>query len=249
MSQTVIKAFFSFISRYETFDKDLRFKEKVLILLKLYLYLFLFFFFINLIINYLTEFVSFQEKSNSLSLNNLPKFNNTRLILVILLFLTPLHEELTFRLCLGKFKKQFFLTSLALILGYVVYQTLNSLLVFPAYVNPRIEPYLYFFLFGVFFYLILNYYIPKYKLEWIRKTWDNYPLLIFYVITILFTVLHFNSPFSGAMGSTVLRVVYLIPIFAFSAILGFIRVNIGFIYALIFHIIFNLPNILIRINL
>ncbi|MBP8766273.1 MAG: CPBP family intramembrane metalloprotease [Ferruginibacter sp.] len=238
MSISAFDKLILFLRKGELIKESLSTGDKIIIAIRLYLYLILFSFLINLI--------TLALDYNPLPESDIKQVGNVSAYLVFALyFIVPVYEEITFRLFLTKFKKSTFIISLSLLVSYTIYWLTSNNLPFLSDSNSLLMRYAYLVLFasliGIIFFLLAK----KINLKKISRIWNDNYLIIFYSISLLFVMLHFKTELiaiSGIIG----EVIYLIPILIFSLILGFLRANFGIVYAIFFHLLFNLPSTLIR---
>jgi membrane protease YdiL (CAAX protease family) len=226
-----------FLKNGELIDESLSTGNKIIVAIKLYLYLVLFSFLINLI----TLTLDYKPLPET----DIKQVGNVSAYLVFAMyFIVPIYEEMTFRLFLTKFKKSTFIISLSLLVSYAVYWLTSNHLPLPDS-NNQLMRYAYLVLLALFVGIIFFLLFKKVSLKEISRIWNDNYLIIFYFVSLLFSMLHFRTELiitSGIIG----ELIYLIPIFIFSLILGFLRVNFGIAYAIFFHLLFNLPSTLIR---
>ena len=139
------------------------------------------------------------------------------------ILLTPLIEEIFFRLIYVFKKKNLYIvifSSLCLITVFIIRSEFHKV---------------YLFL-SIFFFVVLL--LLSFKTS--SAFFENHFKLFFYALAVLFAVLHIFN-FSGIDSVKHLLIIFLvIPQFVLGIILGYLRINYGFLYAVGFHTIINL---------
>ncbi|QSS96316.1 CPBP family intramembrane metalloprotease [Psychroflexus sp. ALD_RP9] len=219
--------------------------KKIFIFFKMYILIFLFFLICSLAINIIYELFFYVSEFNAdaKTLNN----NELYLALISLLFISPFIEEFTFRLWLGKFNIKSFRISCSLLSSLISVKLFNSLFDLEVMGVTIYNTYLLLSIFFIFYFTIYQYLFNKKKMNSIENFWNKYFNVIFYIIALVFTLLHFNSFNLMFPNNSFLYYFYLIPIYTFSLALGFIRLNYGLKYCILFHVLFNLPGVITRI--
>ncbi len=140
------------------------------------------------------------------------------------ILLAPLIEETLFRLIYVFNKRNLgiiILTSAGLIVFFLFRDNISKLIVFGSIAL-----------------------ISCFLLLFFRRSSDffnSHFRFFFYSIALVFTILHIFN-FNGITGPmTFLFLLFVLPQFVLGIILGYIRVTYGFIYAVLFHAIVNLP--------
>lgn len=235
MNISILNKFVLFLRDLELFDESLTFGNKVIIVVKLYLYLILF----SCLINFLTVFI----ENDSVLLSEIVQNSDKNIFFVFLLYVVvPIYEELMFRLFLTRFDKRKFIISISLLFSYALYWFFYGLGINLNIYKDPIMHYVYLILFAMFLFVIISYVIAKVDIKRLSSIWNKYFIWVFYLVSITFTLLHYKNS-----GGLVADFFYLLPLFLFSLMLGFIRINLGIMYSIFFHLLFNLPNTLVRL--
>jgi uncharacterized protein len=150
-------------------------------------------------------------------------------LLLFALFLGPLFEELVFRLSLIYSK-----LNLSISLGLANAALITTLL------DIRLLT-----LFGgfTFFiglcssYIFLNKHQTAYS--GIEKFWKNHFALIFYISSIAFGLIHFTNYDLNSISALLIAILFSVPQMFGGLILGFVRIRLGFLPAVLMHILFN----------
>jgi len=247
MKHSILWEFYSFlkgelpISQIET---NLTVKHKILILGKIYFYLILFSIAASLILVLLSQIFDtgdtlMPKKDAAFMINN--KYAYAFLLLVIV----PVYEEIAFRNLLIQFNKVKFFISTSLILSFIIINTAKgSFLLIENSINV-FTYYLLLFITGAVFFVILNVVINDRVKNRIRGIWDKNFLLVFYLVTMLFWGLHLWENNLGEINFLLLIQSFIL--LAFSFIVGYIRIKLNILFAIILHVLFNLPSVLVRL--
>lgn len=161
-------------------------------------------------------------------------------LILIVLIITPIFEEITFRLFLKKFNLVYFSISVSLLIGSFVYLVFKNSLWYPhvsyAYV---FMPFVYLIAFFIPV-LFVVYSIMK-RTDKIETNWNsNFPIL-FYVLTILFSIYHLPT-LNLNVSHYLFLPITLMPFIIYAIILGFIRIRLGIVYSVILHYIYLIPS-------
>lgn len=239
MNDSFLYWFISFLKTTELIKEKLSVGKKLIILFKLYLLLLLF----SFLINSFSIFINYKP----LPIRDSIEFTTSNVYLIIIFFIiTPIHEEFTFRLFLAKYGQSRFIISFSLLISYAFYWLLNLVFTFPVIITKQVTHYIFLVLFALLLFYVFNLLIRLINTDKLHKFWDKNMLFIFYTISLVFTLSHYKGTLLES-GGVVAEIIYLMPIFLLSLILGFVRMNFGILYSVIFHLIFNLPNTLFRI--
>lgn len=161
--------------------------------------------------------------------------------------LVPLFEETACRLFLTKFKLKYFIISVSLIFGLLIFYFVDFLLWKPkSYLLFSVSKYIYILVISGFIGFIL--WIIRNKLTEIKKFWNSNIGFIFYASAILFAVLHFMSTnFNKA--NLLFAPIILLPFVVYGIAFGYVRIRLGFVYSIGLHfvilaILFGLPELI-----
>jgi len=165
--------------------------------------------------------------------------NNGYTIYIIILgvVITPVLEEIAFRLPLKRFDFKSIILAIAVVLG------LFFMYYFPEYLWwPKGK--LFFFLTHMFYlisiigilFALLNQF--GVRISKLKNFWNNNPSKIYYLSLTLFTVLHvFNLNIE--IKDLVFLPIALLPFLISGLAFGYLRVRLGLIYSILMHIIIN----------
>lgn len=238
METSILNNLILFLKNKERIEIELSLKDKIMLMLKLCGYLILFSLLFNIILSVVIDafnLVSEPIAPNSTSIS-------LSFYIIIVLLIAPIHEELMFRLFLIRFEVRKFLISSSLLLSYITYWAINKTLPIPNNLNNQIVYYGYLLVFYIIFHLILYLFINQKQISFLEYVWNKYFLVVFYSVSILFTLLHLKHNMSDF--SLIVQYLRLVPVFLFSLCLGYLRINLGLMYSLGFHILFNIPSII-----
>jgi len=149
--------------------------------------------------------------------------------LLIVGLIVPIVEECMFRLWLS-FKKRDILFAIAVILGMIIYNFFDS-----SYLILSI-----IILFGA----LGLYLVTRLKQEVFSKIKDLYGKYILLFSIVLFAGVHITNFDNLEINLLPIYLLLLMPLFLMSFVITFIRVRIGFIFAVLFHILVNTTAIL-----
>lgn len=171
------------------------------------------------------------DNSDNIVISNIFAF------ILIITLLIPLFEELVFRLFLTKYNLKLVILSFSLLGGVGVYELSKRCLKFFSSDLALYYPtmFLYILLFSIPFALMI--YLFKVKIE---KNWERLFPYFFYLSAFLFAIYHiqaFNLNFKDILYIPIV----ILPYFIFGLMFGIIRVKLGFLLAVLIHVIHNLP--------
>jgi hypothetical protein len=227
-------------------NKNLSQNKKVLTTIILFLCLFILSLLFSIIVNFCISYFKLgYDNPSNFDITHLELPNNDY-VLYFLLLAVPLYEELMFRLMITDFDKDYVSISLSFILTYFVYKFLQHLIPFPEILDKTLVTYAYLAAIGILLYFPVNV-LVRLRIEQLREFWTNYFNIIIYLTTLLFASLHYKSNFSYNTDFLAFQIIYLVPIYLLGLCLCYVRKRFGFIYAVTFHMAYNLPNILLRL--
>lgn len=161
--------------------------------------------------------------------------------------LVPLLEETAFRLFLTKYRINFVIVSVSVMLGALIIHFINTILWRPdSYLLFSLSIYIYVLIISVIIgfglWLLRNY------LKGAQNLWNDYFGLIFYSVAIIFALFHVMSVNSNE-NSLIYTPVVLLPFFIYGLSFGYVRIRLGFVYSLALHFIilsirFGLPELI-----
>ncbi|PQB07273.1 hypothetical protein BST83_08985 [Polaribacter filamentus] len=151
------------------------------------------------------------------------------------ILLVPLLEETAFRLFLTKFKLNYFIISVSLIFGCLIFYFVNFLFWKPAsYLLFSISTYFYSTMISGVIGLIL--WIIRNQLIGIKKFWNSNIGIIFYSSAILFALFHFMST-NFNKDNLIFAPVILLPFVVYGVTFGYVRIRLGLIYSMALHFV------------
>jgi hypothetical protein len=150
-------------------------------------------------------------------------------LILFALLLAPLFEELVFRLSLI-YSKLNLSISLSLAIASIITSVFDiRLLTWFGGVT--------FFLAFCVLYIVLNN-LTTFQIK-IEGFWEKYFILVFYILTFLFGIFHMANYQLNSFSALTLAFVFSIPQIIGALFLGFVRIRLGFIWAVILHVLFN----------
>ncbi|GAF05774.1 CAAX amino terminal protease [Saccharicrinis fermentans DSM 9555 = JCM 21142] len=245
MRQTTVKSYIYFLKHPNYNSCDQSVPQKIKELIKLYLITLGLIFLSGIFIELFIILDVFGEYSQEIS--KVPEFtskNNTYIYVLIAMICGPVFEEFMFRLLLTKYNRKFIIISLSLIIGYFITQIFNSyLLAISSVFIYSIMTYGYPVIFALPLFIMLNRIKFDFEKIWIK----NHPI-IFYSMTLFFAIVHMQT-LTMSNEHYLFLPILMLPFIVLSISLGYIRIKLGILYAIIFHFLINLPaliGILIR---
>lgn len=235
---------------YNKFE-DISTKEKMIVLLKCLILTDIALVIAGLLSSILKEvglISDIQMKStiifNTIKLNQLsykPYF------ILSIIFFIPLIEELAYRLFLAKFRINYFIISISVLLGANIFHFSGNIFWIPkTYLLFSVAGYIYIILIsaviGGGLYLLRN------QLMRLEGFWNQKMCLIFYATAILFSVNHlFNLKYENS--DLFFMPIILLPFFLYGLSFGYLRIRLGILYSMALHfislsLIFGLPELI-----
>jgi len=227
---------------------NLSIKDKIVILLKILILTYFALFITNILTNILKDLNIISDVSSKiLKITNHQNVRNSNYriyFIFFIIFSTPLFEEFTFRLFLKKFKLKYFIFSISLLLGLYISSFFERYFWTPKSFFPLL-------LIGKFYIIIisaiigLGLYTLRDKIVKLEKFWNNNSRLIFYIVAILFSIIHITSiQFDNS--DWIYMPIILLPYFIYGISFGYIRIKLGLIYSITLHFLilcihFGLP--------
>lgn len=234
MRGNVLKDLFNFIKKPNyTPIIGLTFVQKLKLILNIYILTFISALLSGLLIYLLvkSDIVNNNELPLQLANKDYAKWG-----LIFGLLFPPILEELACRLPLIKFNRTLTRVSLSLIIGILMYTYFAQYLWHSKnIIIINLLAYLFPIIVAFPIYIILSFVklIPENK-------WNsNFPL-VFYSFTTIFALLHLLSLSIPSKHYFLLPII-ISPYFILGISLGYIRVKLGILYSIFFHLIFNAP--------
>jgi len=243
ISNLILNDFIFFLRNINISARYITIKDKVRVITELYINLLK----ISFIFIILSTIVVVINKSEVfIDTDKLVRVSSKTLYAFLVLIVGPIYEELSYRYFLTKFEKRKFIISSSLLLSYFLFILIKSGLFYFEGVSYLCHYYGYLFAFGVIFYISLNLIIRNNILLTIRNIWDKYFYIIFYIVSFLFVINHLIESMYSSLIIEV-RYMMLIPLLIYSLMVGFVRIKLNFTCAILFHILFNLPSVIIKL--
>jgi membrane protease YdiL (CAAX protease family) len=219
---------------------DLSIKEKIIILIKVLILTFIALFLVNLPVLLLKKLNVISEipMKTDLMLNSIQAnyINYKPYFIFSAIFFVPLIEEMSFRLFQTRFRVNYFIISVSLILGVFIEYFLKNILWIP-------KSYLLLSVGGLIYVLIISaligsmLFLFRTKIIRIEEFWNKNTGLIIYTVAILFAIGHIlNLKFENR--DLVFMPLILLPFLVWGLSFGYLRVRIGIIYSIALHFIY-----------
>jgi len=170
------------------------------------------------------------------------QIGNPGLFILIIGIISPIFEEITFRLFLTNFRKNISIISISMIWGVLLLEVMEEfqlLFYFKDLLFYDLTMIFYVLCFGIPVFLLLKYFVPEYQLN---RFWQKHFPFIFYSSSLLFAVWHVQSLNVNASNFFLVPFAIL-PYFILGLCYAYIRVRYGILWAIIIHILNNLPTI------
>lgn len=219
---------------------DLTTKEKIIILIKVLILTHIALFIVNIPILLLEKLdvISKIPMKTDLILNAIQtkNINYKPYFIFSIIFLVPLLEEISYRLFSTKFRVNYFIISVSIILGMFIKYFLGNIFWIPkSYLLLSIMGYIYIFIISALIGVALC--LFRTKIIRIEEFWNRNTGLIIYSIAILFAIGHIiNLKFDNH--DLVFMPLILLPFLVYGLSFGYLRVRIGIIYSIALHFIF-----------
>lgn len=239
---------------YSRFN-DLSTRERIIVLLKVLILTQLGVILVNMPVLLLgkLEVISQIPMKTDLILKNIQTnyINYKPFFLLSIIFTVPLLEEMSFRLFLTKFRVNYFIISVSLILGMYIKYFLGNIFWIP-------KSYLLMSLIGAIYILIISaligciLYFFRNKIIRIEEFWNKNTSLIIYSVSILFALGHIiNLKFENR--DLIFLPLILLPFLVYGLSFGYLRARLGIIYSIALHFIvlalrFGLPELSILLK-
>ena len=238
MKQGIFKGYISFLKKPDFTKKvELSVIVKLIELFKIYLITILFLVLANLINKILIKLGAYEDFTQYINkITQLPNKTFSITYLSFALCCAPILEEFTFRLLLTKYKKTYIIISISLIFGFLINRFFYAQLWhFKSVILFNIAPYLYPVLFALPIFTLL--FLIKFDFEYI---WNRYYSRFFYLIAILFAILHIPA-LDLNIGHLVFIPIIALPYFISALSLGYARNRYGILFSIILHFVLNAP--------
>jgi len=234
---------------------DLSTRERIIVLLKVLILTQLGIVLVNMPVLLLKklEIISQIPMRTDLILNNIQTnyINYKPYFILSTIFIVPLLEEISYRLFLTKFRVNYFIISVSIILGMFIKYFLGNIFWIP-------KSYLFMSLIGVIYILIISaligciLYFFRNKIIRIEEFWNKNTGLIIYSVSILFALGHIiNLKFENR--DLFFLPLILLPFLVYGLSFGYLRARLGIMYSIALHFIvlalrFGLPELSILLK-
>lgn len=224
---------------YNQFD-DVTIKEKIKILLKVFVLTYIGLILVNthVLILQKLEIISKIPMKTDLILNSLKTYNvgYKPYFILSIIFIVPLLEETSFRLAQTKFRINYFIISVSILLTFIIQPFIKNILWYPkSYFLFSISGFLYCLIWSTLIGSVL--YRFKAKFMGLEEFWNNNAVVIIYAIATLFAVSHMmNLKFESR--DLLFMPLILLPFFVYGLSFGYLRARLGIMYSIGLHFIF-----------
>lgn len=219
---------------------DLMIKEKIIILIKVLILTYIVLFIVNtpvLLLKKLDIISKIPMKTN-LILNAIQtkNVNYKPYYIFSILFFVPLLEEMSFRLFQTRFRVNYFIISVSVLLGmYITYFLGNIFWIPKSYLLMSVSGPIYVLIISALIGGVL--YLFRTKINRIEEFWNKNTGLIIYSVATLFAIAHMmNLEFENS--DLVFMPLILLPFLVAGLSFGYLRVRLGIIYSIALHFIF-----------
>lgn len=221
----------------------------ILSILKVYVLFFFLAGMSGMLLNFFLSENIHHQFTNQLSNNQIKsQIGNPGLFIFIIGIISPIFEEITFRLFLTKFRKNIAIISISMIWGVLLLEVMEEfqlLFYFKDLLFFDLTMIFYVLCFGSPIYLLLKYVVNE---RFINSLWEKYYPYIFYSSSILFAFWHIQALNINASNIVFLPFAIL-PYFILGLFYAYVRVRYGLIWSIIMHILNNMPTIFLSYHI
>jgi len=234
---------------------DLSTRERIIVLLKVLIFTQLGIVLVNMPVLLLQklEVISQIPMKTDLRLNNIQTnfINYKPYFILATIFIVPLLEEISYRLFLTKFRVNYFIISVSIILGMFIKYFLGNIFWIPkSYLFMSLIGAIYILIISALIGCILNFF--RNKIIRIEEFWNKNTGLIIYSVSILFALGHIiNLKLENR--DLIFLPLILLPFLVYGLSFGYLRARLGIIYSIALHFIvlalrFGLPELSILLK-
>jgi hypothetical protein len=215
-------------------------KNRLLLTLRFYFLGLLFLFVGSIPFTIVEQLFSIAEPEQ---LNPIPDYfkNKSDLFLASLLIpvLAGLIEETQFRLVLSKFNKKYFDVFIAMFISYFIVRVFgrNFIAFSQFYSNLLLQSTVVYVIFAVPIFFTLQ--RTKSHSSWFEQNWSTAYKFLFYILPFIFAIAHLPT-FELTLKQLVLWPLIILPFLIYAFVFSYIRIRIGFIYAVLIHFTIDL---------
>lgn len=156
--------------------------------------------------------------------------------LLSVIFLVPLMEEMSFRLVQTKFRINYFIISVSILLASLIQPFIKNMIWLPkSYFLLSISAFMYCFLLSALIGSVLFGFKAKFMA--LEEFWNKNTGIIIYTIASLFAVLHIRN-LKFETRDLIFMPLILLPFFVFGLSFGYLRSRLGIMYSIALHFIF-----------
>ncbi|MRI02577.1 hypothetical protein GH721_18690 [Kriegella sp. EG-1] len=182
-------------------------------------------------------------------INYIPEYYTSKtdifLTTLIISIIAGVMEETQFRLILGKFNATYFNVFIAINLGYIIFKFVGPYFVvnFEFYNSFLLQYIAYVILVSLSIFLVLRQ--KNDSLLWFKRNWIKVNTFLFYTLAFIFAILHLPT-FDLSMKQLAFWPLIILPFLIYAFLFSYIRIRIGFIYAVLLHFIIDLAVLSLR---
>jgi hypothetical protein len=235
-----IKSFIRLIRNPDTHRIRTTTKNRLLLTLRFYFLGLLFLFVASIPFVIVDQLFSI---ANPEQLNPIPDYfkNKSDLFLASLLIpiVAGLIEETQFRLVLSKFNKRYFDVFIAMFISYFIVRVFGRHFIAYSefYSNLLLQSTLVYVIFAVPIYFTLQ--RTKSHSSWFEQNWSTAYKYLFYSLPLIFAIAHIPT-FDLTLSQLALWPLIILPFLVYAFVFSYIRIRIGFIYAVLIHFTIDL---------
>jgi len=223
--------------------RDLSVAEKIKILIKVLILTYLALFLVSIPISILEkmDIISQVRHQTTFILKEIQtkNLNYKPYYIFSTIFFVPLIEELSCRLSLTRFRVNYFIISVSIILGifttYYLHSIPNIFWIPKSYLLLSIMFHIYILMISASIGGVL--YLFRTKINRIEEFWNKNSGLIIYAVAILFALAHIGA-LKYEHRDLIFMPLILMPFFVGGLSLGYLRVRLGIIYSMALHFVF-----------
>lgn len=234
-----IRSLFKLVFRPDTHRIKTSEKNRILLTVRFYFLTLLLLFLSLTPLIFIASFIDTEIPKQTIY--QLDKMHNAqdRLYLAFLIpVVAALVEETSFRLVLSKFNQRYFNISVAFLVSYIIADLFGAqFLTYSTFQSYYIvQGLLVQLTFGIPVYLSLT--KTRVHSSWFEENWEKAYRWIFYGSALIFATAHLPN-FGFSKDDIILWPFYLLPFLVYAFVFSFLRIRIGFIYAVLLHFIVN----------
>ncbi|MGL1888198.1 MAG: CPBP family glutamic-type intramembrane protease [Reichenbachiella sp.] len=239
-SSRFIKSFIRLVRKPDTHRIQTTIKNRLLLTLRFYFLGLLFLLIASIPFALVKELFSIADPEQ---FNPIPEYFKDENDLFLASFLIPivagLIEETQFRLVLSKFNKRYFDIFIAMFISYFIVRIFGRYFITYSefYSNLLLQSTLVYVIFAVPIFFTLQ--RTKSHSSWYEQNWSTSYKYLFYILPFIFSIAHLPT-FNLTVGQLALWPFIILPFLVYAFVFSYIRIRIGFIYAVLIHFTIDL---------